>query len=590
MTRWKARAAAVKRALDINGDSLINAMLWSERITSLGFWIGRNTVALHFRWWKRWLRSLIYLCDRETAAPPAAVLSLVMLLPIPAMYYIVDDVWNNSLCAILVAIWLVIIAVVNCLIILFGVTVGSFLRSVGEIFWFAELITWIALLFAGRITSLSLLLVAHTFNGSNIKDAVIIAINTVFSSSEPNVQEQIYEYMRIELNQVAHSAELLKLKVAVETVTTRNRSKLKNDDKNLKFKNLSESLCSFHFHGDNPDLTFDYITRACRYAMSTYGHVGLKFLGILPYICNSSALSDVEALAYCSTKDGLIKTNFKWGLFKPGYAVWLTDEGSNLVIAIRGTLALQDFVSDLVAKPVEWKLPFDDSEEADNSYYVHDGMGRSACWLLGRIFETTTGGKKPVISPKRFSKIKKIEIFGHSMGAGVAALLCARLKSLHRKKIAQNELTVCCVGFGMPAVGCNNLGRELEKSVLAIVHGPDLVPRFSIRSVSRLLTEILSEWKADANANPPTQSDIAAYSNQILTPPGTILFIPEQSTNRATLSTPSALITNPHTSTYFQDLALVRNAGYNHLPQCYAMLFGSIRPGLYDTDEQSVSK
>ena len=80
----------------------------------------------------------------------------------------------------------------------------------------------------------------------------------------------------------------------------------------------------------------------------------------------------------------------------------------------------------------------------------------------------------------------KIVVTGHSLGAGVAAILGFFIRSDEKIKHL-----VKVYAYGVPGGLLNPSAREESKKfAISIIHGDDMIPRLSIRSMKKLHTDI----------------------------------------------------------------------------------------------------
>ena len=79
-----------------------------------------------------------------------------------------------------------------------------------------------------------------------------------------------------------------------------------------------------------------------------------------------------------------------------------------------------------------------------------------------------------------------IVVTGHSLGAGVAAILGFFIRSDEKIKHL-----VKVYAYGVPGGLLNSSARnESKKFAMSIIHGDDMIPRLSIRSLKKLHTDI----------------------------------------------------------------------------------------------------
>mmetsp|Transcript_90090 Transcript_90090/g.226720 ORF Transcript_90090/g.226720 Transcript_90090/m.226720 type:complete len:770 (+) Transcript_90090:84-2393(+) len=134
-----------------------------------------------------------------------------------------------------------------------------------------------------------------------------------------------------------------------------------------------------------------------------------------------------------------------------------------LYMILPGTTNTADFVAD-----------FDAEGEAIDNGVGHRGMVRSARWLWSEV--------GPVIT-RLHSTGYRVVIVGHSLGAGVGALLTL----LCRPTIP----SVKCYGFGTPACVDENLIPAFVDCMVSVVNRDDAVPRLTVRNIEALVNSVL---------------------------------------------------------------------------------------------------
>ncbi|GAB5359631.1 hypothetical protein AAMO2058_000560000 [Amorphochlora amoebiformis] len=114
--------------------------------------------------------------------------------------------------------------------------------------------------------------------------------------------------------------------------------------------------------------------------------------------------------------------------------------------------------------------------ETPNGHRAHDGMVKAAQELLEaqeHILWTLI---------EEHSKHKNglsIRVIGHSLGGGVAAVLCALVDNKLQSKKLEDKVSLSCTTFGCPPVVDESLSKKLRKRVLSIVNASDVVPHLS---------------------------------------------------------------------------------------------------------------
>lgn len=168
------------------------------------------------------------------------------------------------------------------------------------------------------------------------------------------------------------------------------------------------------------------------------------------------------------------------------FAVFVDVARRLVVVSIRGTLSLEDCITDLTAHFGVFSF-----EGADRC--AHKGMLDSARFVLGklqslRLIERAAehlsmqvnGYQSVATDTDRFSLVTT----GHSLGAGTAVLLAFLLRDAYPQ--------VQCFSFGTPASCVDEAAALASRSfVTSMVLGSDIVGRLSLRSLALLREQIL---------------------------------------------------------------------------------------------------
>ena len=164
----------------------------------------------------------------------------------------------------------------------------------------------------------------------------------------------------------------------------------------------------------------------------------------------------------------IMYASFENDLYRTPFLVCLDHEMQAVVIAVRGTLSMQDIITDLTASTEAIGLP------EHPTFKVHKGMLRTASWIIEKLDEFE-------IVETAFSKVNnyRLIVTGHSMGSGVACivgmLLHDKYPHLH------------CYCFSPTGSLVNETAAEYTKDfVTSFTLGQDMVARFSI-STSHIL-------------------------------------------------------------------------------------------------------
>jgi hypothetical protein len=154
--------------------------------------------------------------------------------------------------------------------------------------------------------------------------------------------------------------------------------------------------------------------------------------------------------------------------------VCVDHEAAALVVTCRGTLGLEDVLTDLTCEYTTITL-------RGRQYRCHKGMYNSAILLLrSRLLRSLATALK---SYPDYGLV----LTGHSLGAGVAALVSILIASpddsgafVTAHEALPPGRPVHCYAFGSPAIVCEPLRIATRGLVTTVVNGNDVVPSLSI--------------------------------------------------------------------------------------------------------------
>lgn len=190
--------------------------------------------------------------------------------------------------------------------------------------------------------------------------------------------------------------------------------------------------------------------------------------------CNTAALMsmlphlDQEALVYISFKNKFLEVPF---------FVAVDQRYKKIVISIRGTLSLEDALTDLCATPSEMTA-FDPDLKG---FQAHNGILSAAKYVYDQLVE------KHVLD-KAFSYYDdyQLVVTGHSLGAGAAVILAFMLRRFYPN--------TKCYAFSPPGGLLNETAAKAsEEFTISVVVGMDLIPRLSLQSLTLLKEQMKSE-------------------------------------------------------------------------------------------------
>lgn len=220
--------------------------------------------------------------------------------------------------------------------------------------------------------------------------------------------------------------------------------------------------------------------RAMRFSGATMGAAWLAGLVNGPGLADAAAASrrvrDLGAGAGAAERalaaagiDGEVSTllfsSGSDGFFSPAHLVAFDGESGAVVVAFRGTASASDAMVDLLCRAAPLRL-------GDEAGFAHGGMLRAAMAVRGAVEAAVEAALRD------FRGAKELLVTGHSLGAGVAALLAA----LWRSEGRFGAVPLRCVAFACPQVLSPALAAAQEPWTTAVVVGDDAVPRLSLAS------------------------------------------------------------------------------------------------------------
>lgn len=248
-------------------------------------------------------------------------------------------------------------------------------------------------------------------------------------------------------------------------------------------------MCNSETASSQPDPhTLELMKRYLPFAMVTYGHVFLRFLGLLAL--DSDATGDLLAVAALTGNATVLESEWEGSTYCPGFVLSVDHGAKAIVLALRGTVSIHDVLTDLVCQ----QQPFLQGA-------AHSGMMKAAEMLLERLWGRI---ETALVDHPGHSLV----LTGHSLGAGTATLLASLIGSTVVAHGPTRSVTVNvhCYAFAPPAVLSLDLARACQH-VTSVIVGPDLVPRLSLAT-----TIEVKELLAALNWDPQLESDIQARS------------------------------------------------------------------------------
>lgn len=154
-----------------------------------------------------------------------------------------------------------------------------------------------------------------------------------------------------------------------------------------------------------------------------------------------------------------------------------------IVISIRGTLSMEDILTDLNGESEI--LPLIDSRE---DWLCHRGMLHAAIYIKEKLRDLNLIEKALQQDPARRTETFDLVVVGHSLGAGTASILGILLREEHPN--------LQCYCFSPPGGLLSEPVVEYTKTfTTSIIVGEDVIPRLGLRQLENLRADLIHVLK-----------------------------------------------------------------------------------------------
>lgn len=207
-----------------------------------------------------------------------------------------------------------------------------------------------------------------------------------------------------------------------------------------------------------------------KYAVGVYGKLLVRVIIQKKWFRIFSSESDEAILkSYTSTKEDDLKyCALESGLYLPASAIAMNHEDRAIILTIRGSMSVFDWLTDLTGDYTAYDYTDAKTGEVLASGLVHKGILLCAKNLAAQV-------RCQLLQLQETHPSYSLVILGHSLGAGVAALLAL----LWMSDPAFSKTGFFALAYAPPAVVSAELNVYLKRFVFSCSYGNDIVCRMS---------------------------------------------------------------------------------------------------------------
>lgn len=223
-------------------------------------------------------------------------------------------------------------------------------------------------------------------------------------------------------------------------------------------------------------------------------------------------------------EDFLVVQQRSW-LLKPSYFLLRDRSIGCLVLLIRGTQTIKDMFTSMASASKPHHVVNADGVTLG---HTHFGMLAAARYIKAQVLDDLR--KHMALNPGM-----RLQLVGHSMGGGCAAILTMMLREL--PEFAETR----CVAVACPAVMTKDLASSCSDYVTSIINDTDMIPTMSLAGVDGLRAEVMeSTWATDFRQDARSYAVVRAVEGSLVTVGGSLSSV-ASSTAAATAWTTSRL-------------------------------------------------
>ncbi|XP_022093970.1 sn1-specific diacylglycerol lipase alpha-like isoform X2 [Acanthaster planci] len=191
--------------------------------------------------------------------------------------------------------------------------------------------------------------------------------------------------------------------------------------------------------------------------------------------CNFTALKKLSGLEDAD----VVYATFHSAVWETPFYVALDHSRRKVIVAVRGTLSMQDWLTDLSADISE--IPLDN---CPNDWFGHKGMVGAAVNIKKKLLDEMILSRAFSHDPERGSQNYDLVLVGHSLGAGTVSILSILLRPDYPK--------LQCYAYSPPGGLLSMPVVEYTKEfVTSLVIGKDIVTRVGLSQMECLRADLL---------------------------------------------------------------------------------------------------
>ncbi|KAF0689772.1 Aste57867_18791 [Aphanomyces stellatus] len=178
-------------------------------------------------------------------------------------------------------------------------------------------------------------------------------------------------------------------------------------------------------------------------------------------------------------RNATVLKSHEGGVFAPKYYLYLDHDRHSIVLVVRGSASIEDFVTDMCMNHEPFQDGYGSSlilpDSIEPSHIGHRGIVHAAHWLDWKL-------RDELLKLSEDYPTYDVRLTGHSLGAGAAALVAHIWAPVMPR--------MHCIVFAPPACLTLGLAEACQPHVTSVILGDDCVPRLSGQNLVQLHDEV----------------------------------------------------------------------------------------------------